>query len=63
MRPGPTRGRYGPAIPKTADRCFVCYVTFHPILLPYEYIPEDLWPGIQGEPEGTLHGTMIFHDD
>jgi len=39
------------------------YVTYNPILFQYEFIDPEVWLGIQFEPEGTIHGTMILHDD
>lgn len=39
------------------------YETYSPFLFQYEFIDPDVWPGIQFEPEGTIHGTMILHHD
>jgi hypothetical protein len=39
------------------------YETYSPFLFQYEFIDPADWPGIQFEPEGTIHGTMILHDD
>ena len=39
------------------------YETYSPILFQYEIIDPLVWPGIQFEPEGTIYGTMIMHDD
>lgn len=39
------------------------YVTYSPIMFQYEFIDPAVWPGIQLEPEGTIYGTMIVHDD
>jgi hypothetical protein len=39
------------------------YETYHPLQFQYEAIPVNAWPGIQGEPEGTIHGLMILEDD
>ena len=39
------------------------YETYNPFLFQYEFIEPAVWPGIQFEPEGTIYGTMILHED
>ena len=46
------------------------YVTYHPIIFDYESIPDWYpgpmtdWPaGIEDQPEGTIHGKMIFPEE